>query len=245
MSFADTAVRVIREGNRPVRITLAGTASTGDLLGYSSGWVRADGNAGIAAVLVAGEDGVSGDDITAFASAVLEGPTDMTAGGALYLSDTAGGYNTTASTTSEQKVGYALSTTVAMIDPAASGGFGAKMSTSRNFVAADVDDIFFVAPFRCTVTKISEVHAVAAGGTATADIERLQGTEAPGSGDVLLGTTKLDLNGTANTVQSPALTSTAAHLILEVGNRLCVKKASGSNFGSLDNACVTVEYVRA
>lgn len=240
MAFADTAVRVIREGLAPQKITLAGTVVAGDLIGYNSGWVQADANAGVPALLIAGEGGVSTDVITAFRSAVLEGPTGMTAGGALYLSDTAGGYSQTASTTSAQKVGVALSTTLCQVEPEA---FRETFTVSRNFVAADVDDIFFVAPFRCRVLSVKEVHAVAAGGTATMDVERLQGTEAPGAGDALTGGT-IDLNGTANTVQTATLTTTAAHLILEVGNRLCVKKASGSNFGSLDNACVTVEFER-
>ena len=241
MAFADTAVRNILQGILPCKITLAGAVAVGDLIGYSSGWVRADANAGIPAKLVAGEGGASGDEITAFHAAVIEGPTGMTAGGALYLSDTAGGYAETASTTSEQKVGESLSATLAQVAP---DRFQAKFPVTHSFAAAGIADILYTASFRCRVTKISEVHATVAGQAGTATVERLQGTEAPGSGDDLLGATKVDLTGTINTVQSPALTGTAANLVLETGNRLALKLASGAAT-SLANANVTVELERA
>jgi hypothetical protein len=241
MAFADTAVRNILQGILPCKITLAGAVAVGDLIGYSSGWKQADANASIPAKLVAGEGGASGEVITAFHAAVIEGPTGMTAGGALYLSDTAGGYAETASATSEQKVGESLSATVALVDP---DRFQGKFPVAHSFASAGEANVFFTASCRCRVTKISEVHATAAGQAGTLTVERLQGTEAPGSGDDLLGTTKIDAAGTVNTVQSPALTGTAAHLVLEVGNRLALKKASGATT-TLANANVTVELERA
>ena len=61
-------------------------------------------------------------------------------------------------------------------------------------------DKFFIAPYQCEVTALSEVHTTA---EATTDpysmqVQRLQGTEATGSGDNLL-TTAFDLTGTAET----------------------------------------------
>ena len=240
MAFADTAVRTIREGIGPAKLTLAAACVEGALLGYNAGWVLADANAGVTAQYIAGEPGAIGDVITVYRIAVIEGPTGMTPGGALFLSDTAGGYAETASTTSEQKVGRSLSATLAMVDLTPTG----KFPVSFNFAAAGVASIFHTASFRCRVTKITEVHATVAGQAGTATVERLQGTEAPGSGDDLLGATKVDLTGTINTVQSPALTGTAANLVLETGNRLALKLASGAAT-SLANANVTVELERA
>ena len=91
---------------------------------------------------------------------------------------------------------------------------------------ADVQ--FFTAPVKCQVITIREIHTVAGsdGSAVTATIRRCQGTEAATAGDDLLGTTKIDLKGTALTEQkfdaadSGELTSTAANLILEAGDRL-------------------------
>jgi hypothetical protein len=109
--------RIIKEAVEPVLITLAGTVHRGDLIGYSAGWVAADANAAVYAELVAGEDGVSGQTITAYRKVVLGAFTGMTAGGAVYLSDTAGRYSESAGTVS-QKVGMSLSATDLLVEPA-------------------------------------------------------------------------------------------------------------------------------
>jgi len=241
MAFSDAKPRTVYQATVPMAVTLGGTVVAGDLLGYSSGWVRADADAGIPAKLLALEGGVSGDVIQAALAGLITSFTGGTAGGDIYLSDTAGGYSDSASSTSEQRVGQFLSTTEGYIDL---HRFQEKLVVDHNFAAADVANIFFIAPFRCRVTKISEVHATVAGQTGTLTVERLQSTEAPGNGDDLLGDTKIDEEGTINTVQSPALTDTAANLVLEAGDRLALKQASGSAT-SLANACVTVELERA
>ena len=96
-------------------------------------------------------------------------------------------------------------------------------------IASSVADVqFFTAPVKCEVVSIREVHATAGsdGSAVTATIRRCQGTEAATAGDDLLGTTKIDLKGTALTEQkfdaadSGELTSTTANLILEAGDRL-------------------------
>jgi hypothetical protein len=75
---------------------------------------------------------------------------------------------------------------------------------------------------KCEVVSIREVHAVAGddGSAVTGTIRRCQGTEAATAGDDLLGTTKINLKGTALTSQAPALTDTTANLVLEAGDRL-------------------------
>src|SRR5262245_36730068 len=91
MPFADAQIGgVIKEFGGRVEVTLAGTVATGDILGYSSGWKRALGTVGgvIQGRLVAGEDGVSGDVITAYAMAVIGGRfSGGTPGNLLYVAE--------------------------------------------------------------------------------------------------------------------------------------------------------------
>jgi hypothetical protein len=98
-----------------------------------------------------------------------------------------------------------------------------------HYIASSVADVqFFTAPVKCQVVSIREVHAVAGndGSDVTATIRRCQGTEAATAGDDLLGTTKINLKGTALTEQkfdaadSGELTSTTANLTLKAGDRL-------------------------
>ena len=73
------------------------------------------------------------------------------------------------------------------------------------------------------ITGISEVHATAGsdGSAVTLQVERLQGTEALGSGDSLLSST-FNLKGTADTVQDGTLISDGQLLILSKGDRLAL-----------------------
>ena len=92
-----------------------------------------------------------------------------------------------------------------------------------HYIASSVADVqFFTAPVKCEVVSIREVHATAGsdGSDVTGTIRRCQGTEAATAGDDLLGTTKINLKGTALTEQAPALTSTTANLTLDAGDRL-------------------------
>jgi len=237
--------RVIKEGIGAMKLTLTGTVKVGDLVDAAG--VQADANAGKPAKFIAGQPGVSGDEITAYRAAVIGGVSGGALGTAVFLSDTAGGYSETASATSRQVVGRMTSATEMYICPE---DFAEKSFVNATFAAADVvgttsAKLIFTATQRVKVTRISEIHAVVAGQAGTLDVERLQGTEAVGggNGDALLGTTKIDLEGTINTVQSPTLTSTAAHLILEAGDRVALKLASGAAT-SLVNANITVELER-
>ncbi|MEW6016493.1 MAG: hypothetical protein AB1760_00300 [Pseudomonadota bacterium] len=96
---------------------------------------------------------------------------------------------------------------------------GANAATAANY------GVFFIAPFACTVVSVREAHTAAGtdAGAVTLDIEKLTGTQAPDAGVAVLGATKIDLKGAANTVQSPALTATAADKTLAAGDRLCLK----------------------
>ena len=92
--------------------------------------------------------------------------------------------------------------------------------------AADVAKTFFVAPAPCKVVSASERHVTVAGQEGTLTIEKLASGEAPGAGDVVLGST-FDLQSTANTPVSKAAVTTAAGT-LAAGDALCLKLNSGS-----------------
>ena len=89
------------------------------------------------------------------------------------------------------------------------------------------------------VVAISEVHGTAGshGSAVTLQIERLQGTEALGSGDALLSST-FNLKGTADTVQHGTLISNSQLLVLEKWDRLALKDAG--TLTAVADVCVTV-----
>jgi len=104
MSFVEPTdgQRILLDGQSPCTITLAGTVCVGDPLAYSTGWQRANGtDATLEPVLIAGQSGVSGDKITAYQTALIDfgSGCTATAGGLLYLSDTAGDYRASTGTT--------------------------------------------------------------------------------------------------------------------------------------------------
>lgn len=98
-------------------VTLAGTVSQGQPIGYSSGWVRADADAIIPAQFIAMIDGVSGDLIPVATEMEVSG-SSLTAGSPVYLSATAGAITATRPTAAgslRQNLGAALSTTSAFL----------------------------------------------------------------------------------------------------------------------------------
>ena len=125
MAFSDPGKgRIIEQGEGLVRITLAEACKAGDILGYSSGWKRALATVGTAIQgrLVAGEDGDSGDEITAYRRAVVSGYTGGTAGNAVYVAEGTdnGKITETQPTTSgdcDTIIGYVVSATLAALEP--------------------------------------------------------------------------------------------------------------------------------
>jgi hypothetical protein len=109
------------------KITVAGTVVVGDVLGYSSGWKRALATVGgvIQGLLIAMEDGVSGDEIQACRGCTLEGSrlSGGTAGTVLYVAEGTDAGKVTETKPSTQNdattpVGFMLSATVALLHPA-------------------------------------------------------------------------------------------------------------------------------
>jgi hypothetical protein len=125
MAFSDPGKgRIIEQGEGLVRITLAEAVVAGDVLGYSSGWKRALATVGTAIQgrLVAGEDGASGEVITAYRRAVVSGYSGGTPGNPVYVAEGTdnGKITETAPSTSNDVntiIGYVTSTTVAALEP--------------------------------------------------------------------------------------------------------------------------------
>ncbi len=125
MAFSDPGKgRIVEQGEGIVKITLAEACKAGDILGYSSGWKRALATVGTAIQgrLVAGEDGASGDVITAYRRAVVSGYSDGTAGNAVYVAEGTdyGKITETKPATAgdcDTVIGYMVSATVAALEP--------------------------------------------------------------------------------------------------------------------------------
>ena len=113
------------------------------------------------------------------------------------------------------------------------------LTVSHAQAGSVADQLFFIAPEPLEVVEIHEVHGTAGtdGSAVTATVRKCTGTQALTAGVDLLSTT-INLKGTANTVQSPALTATAADLQLAAGDRLSFD-ATGTTT-ALANMVVTV-----
>jgi hypothetical protein len=112
---------------------------------------------------------------------------------------------------------------------------------------ACVDQSFYIANFPCQVTGVTYVHATAGNdaGAVNVQLTKDTGTNAPGAGtDLLTNNTNAGFNckATANTVQSGALTATAADLQLAVGDRLSLDFAG--TVTTLAGVSVTVSLRR-
>lgn len=92
LTDAQTEGRIL-EGIGPTKVTVKAstTIKTGDIIGYSSGWMRALATVSsvVQGLLVAGEDGAGGDEITAFAAALVDGRySGGTPGARAYVAET-------------------------------------------------------------------------------------------------------------------------------------------------------------
>lgn len=97
---------------------------------------------------------------------------------------------------------------------------GAQAATATNY------GVVWIADKTCVVTGFQEIHQTAGtdGSAVTLQLEKLTGTEAPGSGSELLSTA-LSLKATANTLQEADLVETITTRQLLAGDRLCLKDA--------------------
>jgi hypothetical protein len=108
--------------------------------------------------------------------------------------------------------------------------------------AADVAKTFFVAPAACELISASERHVTVAGQAGTLQIEKLNTTEAPAAGDVLLSSA-FDLTSTANTTVTKSAVSTGVQQLV-AGDALCLKLASGNAASyALGTITVTMKWL--
>jgi len=85
-----------------------------------------------------------------------------------------------------------------------------------------------ILPVKCELVSVKEVHGTAAGQTGTIGIERLQGVETSGTGDQVVAVNGIDLEGTADTVQSGTIITASNVHIFEAGDRVGVELAGNS-----------------
>jgi hypothetical protein len=114
--------------------------------------------------------------------------------------------------------------------------------TYPQVAAADVAKTFFVAPAACELISASERHVTVAGQAGTLQIEKLNTTEAPAAGDVLLSSA-FDLTSTANTTVTKSAVSTGVQQLV-AGDALCLKLASGNAASyALGTITVTMKWL--
>ena len=111
-----------------------------------------------------------------------------------------------------------------------------------NFAAATVGQPFFIAPAACKIVSAYERHITVCDAADTMTIEKLNTGEAPGAGDVVLGTAFI-LNSTANTPVNSAAVATGVESLV-AGDALCTKFASGdgTNYAGA-TITVTMEWL--
>ncbi len=128
----------------------------------------------------------------------------------------------------------AFEATVSIDDPAADYNLTlGEFTVTKDFGPTTAELItangkFFIATRKYRVVDIDAVWTTAEStGSMDIIVERLQSTEACGSGDAL--NTAIDGTGTAETVNNGTLTGTVALLSLAAGDRLCVTLTATPN----------------
>ena len=116
--------------------------------------------------------------------------------------------------------------------------YGAQPQTAGMY------DKFFTASRPCRVIAARAVFTTGSGDAlGFCQIEKLNGTDAPGTGDNLLtnnANAGFDLNAANDTVQAGTLTAVAADLVLARGDRLALDPVD-AHIGTTAGLCVTVE----
>jgi len=112
--------------------------------------------------------------------------------------------------------------------------------TISGLVATSVSQDLLIAPYPLQVSGVSVTFGTASS-SGTADLVKMTGTTAVGSGTTTL-TGIMSLAGTANTPVNGTLVSTLATLQLAKGDRLGLKL--GGTLTSLANCNITVRFIK-
>lgn len=246
MALSDAKPRVVTWAVTPIRVTLAGSVSAGDLIGLSaSGWVQAvaSATAPIAARLVAMEVGASADVIQATPMAVVESYTGGTAGAQLFLSDTAGLVEEAVTGSLYQKVGFMASSTVGFLMPALSQEQG-LMNVARS---TDDTRALYARLYQATAAGSGDAirgYQTILAGIAAANAHGIHGSvsfNAGGSVTGLAAGIRATLDFAANTA-SPSGTYTALQVDSNVGAGITLP-ATTSFIRVADNGAVKLPFL--
>lgn len=189
-----------------------------------------------------GSSGAMSGDVWADGEFLLTGSgfSQATVGQRIYATDN---YTITATASTSGAVyigrctGYVSSTQVYVtIDPDESGTQNDRIVTVSYLIPLHASKTLyniFTAREALQVLSIDYTPDTAQGGALTATVVKAVSTTAPASGTTpMCSAGAIDLNGTAHTVQSITLTSTADDLVLAAGNRIGFVESAAMTTGS-------------
>jgi len=102
--------------------------------------------------------------------------------------------------------------------------------------AASIDSNIFIADKPCILKEVKYVNTISAA-SATLDLKKCTGTTVPASGTTMLSAA-IALDTTINTVTTRTLTSTAANLVLQPGDRIAADLT-----GTITGISTAVQFV--
>lgn len=247
MSFTDTTPRTIVEGWGKIRVLLAAAANCGDLLAMVSDTVvLADANVTgqEVAKYVAGENGASGDTITAYRGALMTEGTEppTTAGVAfgiatteygdpLYLSDTAGDMSTTPGL-KLQRVGWIQSRTHIVVHPEIPRVVCVALSVNLPAAVVAQRKVEGYSPVAGAIQAVQFINESGAAFTTMSSLEV--------GADSACATSNADL---ADGVTQRVTTIAAGKNIVSVGTTLVW--TLGGGLGTMQSQAVIVEILQA
>lgn len=233
----------------PFYIVLNGSVTVGDPIAENgTDWVQADADAPIPCQAFALATGASGDVIPACTQYVGQTTTDLTIGGPVYLSATAGRIadaNVGGNATITQVIGWVVrgaTTETVLLDAKiphyeiATALAGATPATAANFGQ------FYVAQRPKRLVSAVERHRTAGGDASavTLTLEKLTSGTAEASGVNMLSTT-FDLKSTADTPVRLGPSSTVADTRLAPRNAMALQDTG--TLTSCAQMCLTVTLV--
>ena len=228
--MADITRGDVLQHSIPFLVLLNGTVSKGDPIGNNAtGYVRADSDPAqpISCMAFALEDGVSGDIKPACKQCVQQTSSDLTTGGFLFLSATAGRIADAAvgaTGDQTQPIGWVVKgagTELMYLNAELPYVVATGVAQEATLIAAVNLKTFFIADRNYRVYGAMERHSVAGidSGAVTLTVEKLISGTAKGSGVNVLSTT-FNLKSTADTPVWLGPSATAADIVLIPGDAL-------------------------
>ena len=229
--MADVARGDVLEHSIPFRVLLNGTVTKGDPIGNNgTGYVRSDSDptAPISCMAFALNSGVSGDIVPAAKQCVQQTTTDLTTGGFLFLSATAGRIADAvvgATGKQTQPIGWVVKgagTELMYLNAELPYEVATGKMALATIITESMAASFFIADRHYRVYGAMERHSVAGtdGSAVTLAVRKLTTGTAKASGVNVLSTT-FNLKSTADTSVWLGPSTTAADIVLIPGDALC------------------------